>query len=170
MLLRYFRLYIFGRKVWLRYWKFQFFLSTEDKHFLTKPEFKNLQGGGVQVPHIALLTFCPLPGAGRGEALCWVRTCRKQQPARSQKCCKIRGGGKMQCRSLQRRGRGLQQRGHNLQCSTSEEKQEVSLSKRERRKRTIFSWLLVEGLLHRCCRHKCSVRGTEGAPAGKELA
>lgn len=52
----------------LLYWKFQFFLSTGDKHFLTKPEnSKTPQGGGIQLPQISLLTLSSTWGWWRGK-------------------------------------------------------------------------------------------------------
>lgn len=94
----------------LFYWKFQFFLSTGDKHFLTKPEnSKTPQGGGIQLSQISLLTLRPLPGAGGGGSPTWDKNRPEMALARCQKCCKLWLGA--QSRSLQKRRRGLWQQG-----------------------------------------------------------
>lgn len=108
-----FKIYVSDRKFWLLYWKFQFLLSTGDKHFLSKPENSNSKIGrevGLSCPRSPFSLSVPYPGLAEGETLCGVRTGKKQQLARLQKCCKL-GGGCLQCRSLQKREKGLRQWG-----------------------------------------------------------
>lgn len=128
-----FKIYVFDRKFWLLYWKFQFLLSAGDEHFLNKPENSNSKIGrevGLSCFRSPFSPSVPYPGLVEGEALRGVRTGKKQQLARLQKCCKLGGGGRgLQCRSLQKREKGLRTVGHHLWCSTSKEGQEVSLSK-----------------------------------------
>lgn len=91
-----FKIYVFDRKFWLLYWKFQFLLSAGDEHFLNKPENSNSKIGrevGLSCFRSPFSPSVPYPGLVEGEALRGVRTGKKQQLARLQKCCKLGGGG-----------------------------------------------------------------------------
>lgn len=93
-----FKIYVFDRKFWLLYWKFQFLLSAGDEHFLNKPENSNSKIGrevGLSCFRSPFSPSVPYPGLVEGEALRGVRTGKKQQLARLQKCCKLGGGARV---------------------------------------------------------------------------
>lgn len=113
-LLGYLKVYVFDRKFWLLYWKSQFFLSTGGRHFLTKPENSNStihRAVGFSCPRPPFSASAPCPGPVEGEgSTTWGKNGEKKATGQVSGLLQTRGRD-LQCRSLQKRGRGLRQWG-----------------------------------------------------------